>query len=213
MGPGRRGSGRERRRGSVAGAVVLFLLVASASTARAEEIVWDEDEPEPVYVADLREAIRFVIGFDAGIGAFDGLCSQCVLAGGLSVDGFAGLQVSRRVAVLADLWGVLHLLPSDGDRTGVASHAFATASGRLWVVPRLWVQAGLGFGALMVAGRGPEEFVTGPGLVMAIGGEPGHQPTRGVDLSVRLGASILEDDLGERSVFYSVATVVGFHWN
>jgi hypothetical protein len=171
------------------------------------------EPPPPVYVADLRLPGRLVIGFDFGIGIIDALCTGCSPIGALSLDTFAGLQLSRRVAILGEAWGLFHLLATDGEDTGVATHALATAGSRVWLTPRFWLQGGLGGGMLATWGRGEAVSIYGPSAALAIGREPGHQRCSGIDLSLRIGGTILRDDGGDRTLLYNVAAVVGYHWN
>ena len=176
----------------------------------AEELPTEEDL-EPVYVADFRIPWRLVIGFDFGIGIIDATCGNCYALDALVIDAFAGVQVAPRFALLADLWSSVHLLATDGRDRGVAGHTIATLASRAWIVPRLWVQLGGGSGWLATTG---ERRSSGPAAVLAVGGEPGHKLCRGVDMSLRLGGTLLEDEVTEgRTLLYSVAAVVGFHWN
>jgi hypothetical protein len=187
-----------------------------------DEDVVHEPPPPPPYVARLRPPGRAVIGLDFGLGMLDAVCGGCYAEGGISLDGFAGAQVSRRVALLADAWSLAHLIAADDGGGGVAAHAIATAAARVWIVPRLWVQAGLGGGWLLVAGGGDDggaEF--GPAAMFAVGGELGHRRWSGIDLSVRMGGSKVRvsrgeggaSDSDESVLLYSLAAVVGFHWN
>ena len=199
----------------VLGGVVPAARAQEAEGAAAEEEVYvvDEDPPPPVYTAELRLPGRLVIGFDFGIGLIDAVCSGCASIGGLSLDSFAGVQVTRRVAILGDVWGMFHLLATDGEETGVATHALATAGSRVWITPRFWLQGGLGGGLFSSGGRGEGGSSLGPAAVLAIGGEPGHQRCSGIDLSLRVGGTLFGDDEEGRAFLYNVAAVVGYHWN
>lgn len=198
--------------------VGLALAVGAPSAARAQgEAEEAEEALEPIYVAELRLPGRLVIGFDFGIGFIDATCGGCYPIGGLSVDGFAGVQVSRRVAVLADVWTINHLLPADDERKGLAIHALNTAAARVWLMPRLWLQGGGGLGWFNVTAD-RDGFLFGPAAVLAVGGEPGHKRCSGIDLSLRIGGTVVRDesdgtDSGDRMLLYSAAAVVGYHWN
>lgn len=194
-------------------ALIAVSLMAGTAHAQDDEFV-DEPPPPPLYVAELRQPGRAVLGLDFGIGTVDAVCSGCYAEGGLSLDVFAGVQATRRVAVLAEAWSLIHLIALDGDRTGVATLALATAAARVWVIPRLWIQAGAGGGWFMVAGTDEDGVDVGPAAAFAVGGELGHQRCSGIDLSIRMGgAGIPDDDTGDRVLVYNVAAVVGFHWN
>ena len=203
--------------------VGLALVVGAPGAARAQEAAdQDEDEDtvealEPIYVAELRLPGRLVIGFDFGIGFVDATCGGCYPIGGLAVAGFAGVQVSSRVALLADVWSVNHLLPADEERSGLAIHAINTAAARVWLLPRLWLQGGAGLGWFNITAD-RDGFLFGPSAMIAVGGEPGHKRCSGIDLSLRIGGSIVRDesdgaDSGDRMLLYSAAAVVGYHWN
>jgi hypothetical protein len=193
---------------------LIAVWIPGAAHAQEDEFV-DEPAPPPLYVAELRQPGRAVLGLDFGIGMVDAVCGGCYAEGGLSLDVFAGVQVTRRVAFLADAWSLVHLIPVDGGRTGVATLALATAAARVWVIPRLWLQAGAGGGWFVVAGSPDADGVDfGPGAAFAVGGELGHQRCSGIDLSIRMGgAGIPDDDTRDRVLLYNVAAVVGFHWN
>ena len=192
--------------------VVLSCAWSPATWAAGETVEVDEDEPEPYYVPELRAPLRKIIGFDFGIGLFDGFSEEFTIQGGISADFFAGIQFSRRVGVVVDLWSLVHLLPSDSaDDRGVFAHSIATASGRVWLAPAFWVQAGLGAGFLSIVG--PRDDVTGgPAGTVAFGSELQHRPTTGIDLSLRIGATRLTLN-GATRYIYNVSAVAGYHWN
>lgn len=166
-------------------------------------------------MAELRLPGRLVIGFDFGIGVLDATCGGCYARGGLALDGFAGVQVAPRVALLADVWTVNHLLPSDEERSGIAIHAVNTAAARVWLIPRLWLQAGAGLGWFNITAD-RDGFLFGPSAMVAVGGEPGHRRCSGIDLSLRIGGTRVRDDsdeAGGHTLLYSATAVVGYHWN
>jgi len=207
----------------VVAAVVATALFARPAAADDDEDTRPEaevpasevpDEPEP-YLADFRHPWRLVIGFDFGIGTFDLTCGGCAAMGAVHVDFFAGVQVARRVALLGEAWSMMHLLPTDeDDHTGLAAHTIPTAATRVWVVPRLWLQAGAGVGWFTADQGGDHERLRGPAAAIAIGGEQGHSWCSGIDLSLRVGGTLVDvgGDVG-RTLLYSVGGAAGFHWN
>jgi hypothetical protein len=215
------------RSGAAAAALLVAVVAVPRASAQERQPAGDEDEivnepqPPPLYVAALRQPGRPVIGLDFGIGTLDAVCSGCYAEGGVSLDVFGGAQLTRRVALLADAWALMHLIAEDMNESGVAAHAMATAGARVWIIPRLWVQAGVGAGCLAVIGTGADNGVDGgPAGMLAVGGELGHERTSGIDLSVRIGATRLAGDAastdpddGGAVLLYSIAAVVGFHWN
>jgi hypothetical protein len=196
-------------------AAAVAAALGSAAAARADAYVIDpgaEDGDAP-YVPELREPVRFAIGFDVGLGSLDGVGGGYAAKGGIAVDAWSGALVTRRLAVLGELFAVLHLLPADtAEDRGLLWHGFLTAAARTWLTPQLWLQAGAGLGILRAEVRGPDDAAYAPGVTFAIGGEVDHAPTRGIDLSVRAGAARYEDDDGSRVTFYDLAAVVGWHW-
>jgi hypothetical protein len=197
---------------------LLFVLLLAPRSAGAQET--DDDKElarlleEEAYVAELRQPGRLVVGFDFGIGFIDATCGGCYPRGGLSLDGFAGVQVARRLALLADVWTVNHLVARDDQarESGIAIHAVQTAAARVWIVPRLWVQAGGGLGWFNITGD-HDGFLFGPAAMIAVGGEPGHKRCNGIDLSLRIGGTRVRDDAGDHMLLYSATAVVGYHWN
>ena len=205
-------------------------LAGAAPRAGAQESHDPGDEdvvhgppPPPAYVARLRAPGRAVVGLDFGIGLLDAVCGGCFAEGGISLDVYAGAQLAPRVALVVDAWSLFHLIAAENTGgPGVAAHAIATAGARVWLVPRLWVQAGLGGGGLLIAGGpgdGGADF--GPAAMFAVGGELGHKQFSGIDLSIRIGGSRVRvgsdptdaGGSGDRVLVYSVAAVAGYHWN
>jgi hypothetical protein len=210
-----------RARARVTAALAAMLAVPGAAAgqpapaAEDEEFV-DEARPAPVYVAELRAPRRAVFGLDFGLGVLDAVCGGCYAEGGLSLDLFAGVQLAPRVALLADAWALSHLVAGDDNQSGVAALVIASVGARVWVVPRLWLQAGAGAAWLVTSGApaGGDDADVGPGAMVAIGGELGHQRWSGIDLSLRMGGTRLAaGDEGDDVLVYSIAAVVGFHWN
>lgn len=208
-----------RREHWAAIALGVAAVAGGGGSARAEDNVVYEKEPEEAYVPELRNAPRKLIGFDFGIGIYDAFCGGCNLTGGLSVGFSAGLQVTSRLAAVGDLWSLLHLLPVDDPaERGFTAHSLATASARVWVLPTLWVQAGGGAGFLSILGA-RDDLIVGPAGTVAVGGELKHRPGSGIDVSLRIGTSWFpadEDDMSAGLVdelVYNVAGAVGYHWN
>lgn len=217
-----------RARSGAAAAALLIAVVAVPRAAAQERQPAGEDDdvvrgppPPPIYVAALREPGRRVVGLEFGIGMLDAVCGGCYAEGGLSLSGFGGAQLTRRVALLADVWALMHLIAEDMNESGVAAHALATAGARVWIIPRLWVQAGIGAGGLVVTGTSADNGLdAGAAGMLAVGGELGHERSSGIDLSLRIGATRLagepgstDEDDGGAALLYSIAAVVGFHWN
>jgi len=124
-------------------------------------------------------------------------------AGGLSVH--VGAMIGPRLALLGEAWGMAHTQDSL-----TASQALATANVRAWLTPRLWLQGGLGVarskisfdsGLFMASATSS----TVPAVSGAIGLELVHSPAFGLDLELRGGSGLYEDDVR----IYNVALGVG----
>lgn len=193
-------------------AIALALAIAAGGPSPATAAT-DLPTEEDLYLPSLRTATRLAVGFDFGVGIFDASCSACEYLGGLSLDVYGGVLVSPRVALLVELWTLAHLLPADREGTsGLALHSFATLQGRLWMLPEVWMGAGVGAGALSVTSGEDAGTGLGPALVLSLGTEVHHRPDTGVDLALRLGVTFLEDDNRRSFELYQIAATVGWHW-
>ncbi len=193
-------------------AVLVAALAAPAAAQSSGTYVSDPAQPhEDLYLPELRDPTRFMIGFDFGLGVVGGFCDECDRSlGGLAVDFYSGALVTRRLAVLGEIYAVLHLLPSDNEQDrGLVSHTFLTAAARFWAGPQFWLQAGVGASTFRVDGDDVTDYA--PAVTFAIGGEIGHKPDRGIDLSARFGFGRYDDD-GSGITLYNIGAVVGWHW-
>lgn len=114
-------------------------------------------------------------------------------AGGFSL--YAGGMITPALAITGELWGMAH---QDGDVT--ASQVLATANLRAWVVPRLWLQGGLGVARSKVTYDGPIVMVesmsdTVPAATVAIGVELVHSKKFSLDLQLRGGSGFYRGDV------------------
>ncbi len=127
-------------------------------------------------------------------------------AGGFSVH--LGGMAAPALAVMGELWGMRH-----DDDNWSASQVFLTANLRAFVVPRLWLQGGLG------AARTSAEFDAGPftamsesdtvpAFVVGAGVELVQTPTFGLDLQLRGGSGFYNDD----ARIWNTAIGVGASW-
>lgn len=175
----------------------------------------EPDELPEIYVAELRPGGRGLAGVDFGIGIMDPVCGGCSSLGGVGLNLFGGYQLVRRVAILAELAGLFHLLPTDGERSsgGLLTHGSATAAARVWLLPRLWLQAGGGVAVLTNFGDNSADKAWSPAIRMAVGGEPGHKPHGGIDISLHLTGAVFRLDEPGRVPLYDAVIMVGYHWN
>lgn len=197
------------------GTRALVLGVAALAWLAPRSAVAQEtgSEEEELYIPELRSAGRPIIGAGFGIGMFDASCDNCASKTGLAVEAYGGWQFHRRVAVLADASWTIHLLPVDGDNRGVAGGLSLSAAAQVWINPQLYIRAGIGAGGLAAIAESDSGLDLGPGVILGVGGELGHRPDHGIDLSVRgAGSSISDADLGDFLVF-SAAAMVSYHHN
>jgi hypothetical protein len=176
----------------------------------------DESDLDPLIVPVFRTPPNFAIGFDVGVGVFGGLCEGCDRGvGGLSVGVLGGAQIARRIAVLADLWSIMHLLPVDDPEHGVVAHTFATAALHVWATPVLWVRAGAGAGMFSLTSNLEDSYDFGPGITASVGGEALHRPDSAIAIMLRFGAGRYATDDGgadDHVWLYNLAATVGWQW-
>jgi len=123
-------------------------------------------------------------GADCGDGAHP--------AGGLSVH--VGGMISPRLGTIGEVWGMAH----SADNV-TASQVLLTGNIRLWLVPRLWVQGGIGVARSKLSFEASglatsTESDTVPAGVLAVGVELLHSPNFGLDLQLRAGSGFYRGD-------------------
>jgi hypothetical protein len=190
----------------VVGAVVVVVL---AGAGPAEVIAEDDDE---IYVPELRSGGRKIVGAGFGIGMFSGDCQECLTKGGVAVEIYGGYQLTERLALLGYLWSTIHVLPVDTN-PGAAGYVSTTAAAQVWITPTLYLRGGLGVASFAVASRLGNGLDLGPGLILSVGGELGHRPGSGIDLSLTgAGSAVQSSELGD-FFFLSAAALVSYHRN
>jgi uncharacterized membrane protein YtjA (UPF0391 family) len=170
-------------------------LLAASGSARAD--VYVENNATQTYV---RQGI--IIGGGIGVGhiACDGAdCSGVNEAGGLNLQ--LGGLLSPNLGLLVDAWGMSH---TDGDNA-TFTHAILVGALRYWLVPRLWVQGGVGVAqATWDYSDANVEFTsqsdTVPALMGAAGLELISTPTFAMNLELRAGSGFFEDDVRVRNL-------------
>ena len=113
-------------------------------------------------------------------------------AGGFSVH--LGGMVTPSLAILGEVWGMAHT-----EDNITASQGLATAGVRAWVIPRLWLQAGVGVARSKISYEGDvfmasAQSDTVPAFVVAAGVELLATDTFGLDLEIRGGSGFYEGD-------------------
>jgi len=124
-------------------------------------------------------------------------------AGGFSLH--LGGMVAPNLAILGEIWGMAHT-----EDNITASQGLATAAIRGWLVPRLWLQGGVGVARSKISYSGggfmaSEESDTVPAFVVAAGLELLQTSTFGLDLEIRGGSGFYQGD----ARVYNAAVGVG----
>ncbi|MGE3768515.1 MAG: outer membrane beta-barrel protein [Kofleriaceae bacterium] len=127
-------------------------------------------------------------------------------AGGFSVH--VGGMASRSLALMGELWAMRH-----DDDNWSANQVFLTANVRAWLVPRLWLQGGLGLARTSVEFEaGPfmstSESDSVPAFVAGVGVELIQSATFGLDLQLRAGSGFYRDD----TRIWNTALGIGASW-
>jgi hypothetical protein len=155
-----------------------------------------------------------LIGFGIGAGEIscegDG-CNDFTEAGG--VEFHIGGMLTPRLALMFDLWVMGHT----HDNLTI-THTIATGAVRYWVVPRLWLQGGLG--GASAAYRWDGVFVnledrteTVPGVMIGAGYEVAASRTFAIDLQFRAGTGFYGEEDGRADLqAHNVWLGVGFTW-
>jgi hypothetical protein len=184
--------------------VVPALLLGGAallasSTARAD--VYVENGTQAVVVRH-----GLILGGGLGVGhiSCDGAdCGDVNSAGGLNLQ--VGGLIAPDLGLMVDAWGMSHRDGSDATFT----HTIVTAAIRYWMVPRLWVQGGVGlaqatwdYSDSLVDYQSKSDTV--PALMGAVGVEVLSTPTFAMNLELRGGTGFFEDDTRVRNLSFGV---------
>ena len=189
-----------------ASAVVALVLVAGWPLAARAQDAGEEDA-----------RASFLLGGGLGLG---GMSFSVDGEEAVSYDDATGLQlafggmVTPRLALGIDLTLLLARDDNQGDELRVFERAIG-AWVRFWVIPRLWLQAGL---ASVRAGASSdfEDLPTYDGAQLhgAVGFELLHRTHWAIDVSLRLATAGygVESDVGGSFSSQSAALLLGFAW-
>lgn len=136
-----------------------------------------------------------------------GPCDGVTEAG--SLDGHLGVMLSPRLALMGDIWIMGH---TENDLT--VSQTISTIGAQLWLTPRLWIKGGLGIAHARFRFDGAfidleSESETVPAGMLGVGYEVVHKPNFALDLSLRGGTGVYED---EQTRAHNVAVTLGLSW-
>jgi hypothetical protein len=167
--------------------VVLALALVSVPSAAFAQAATDAPPPH------RNQGVFGGFGLHAGEIACEGdVCEGVAEAGGLS--GSIGWGFGPKLAIVGDLWVMAH------SEDNVTLHqTIVTANARFWVLPILWVQAGLGGASAGWRYRGPfidvedrtenvPAFAVGAGLELLKG------KSFSLDVQLRLGMGFYDED-------------------
>jgi hypothetical protein len=193
-----------------------FLLAPAAAL-----LVLARPLPAGAQEAEVEEDVRASILLGGGLG-LGGMSFSIDGEEAVSYDDATGLQLAFGGMVMPQLALGLDLTvllardePDDGGEDLRVFERAIGVWGRYWVLPRLWLQAGL---ASVRAGASSdfEEYPTYDGAQIhgAVGFEVLHRTHWAIDVSLRLAAAGYgdESDVGGTFTSQSAALLVGFAW-
>jgi hypothetical protein len=200
-------------------AVVLAATVFAAPAADAQPgagYYAEPPPPAPVPYAAPPPPVRhgLTLGFDLGIGSMDAesgplRCDGCESDPAAGTVGFwVGAMINPRFALMFHGSITGQALDEFGDETLINSTALLAA--KLWLSPRLWLKAGLGFASLTISDPvGDEQLDEGGAGMLGIGFEAVHSRNFSLDVSLTATSSSYEaiDD-----TITSGTLNLGFNW-
>jgi hypothetical protein len=187
------------------GAVLLVVVGASAISASQAA------HADNVVRANRTQARSGLTGGAAlgvgHLGCDSNECDKLVEAGGISAH--LGGMLSPRLALVGDLWGMSH---KDGRAT--FSQTILTAALRWWPVDVIWLSGGVG--VARASFHYDADFVefmnrsdTVPGFMAAAGVELLHSSTFALEVQVRAGTGVYDQD--ERIRNYALSVGASFY--
>lgn len=187
------------------GAVLLMVVGASASgasrAAHADNVIG-------VNRTQARSGLTGGVALGVGhLGCDSNECDQLVEAAGISAH--LGGMLAPRLALVGDLWGMSH---QDGRST--VSQTILTAALRWWPADVIWLSGGVGVARASFHYDGDlVEFMnrsdTVPGLMAAAGVEVVRSNTFALEVQVRAGTGIYDED--ERIRNYALSIGASFY--
>jgi len=163
--------------------------------------------PAPAYYPPSSYRSGLVIGGSIGFGGLT--ADQCdICGGGLSLEGHIGGMLNPQLALMFDVWTVIH--PISGSNDDMTSTLY-TGALQLWLTPILWLKGGAGLGNTTV-GNNLDGFAGATGFAL-MGGAGVELVQRGpfaLDLQGRVGHTFIADIDGGPVTQY--AFMIGFNW-
>lgn len=194
----------------VAPALALGLALAIPAAAQAQDPYAPAHQP----VQNVRSGLIF--GFGIGGGELscedvssegDGPCDGVTEAG--SFDVHLGGMLTPRLALMGDLWVMGHT-----EDFLTVSQTISTAAVQYWVLPRVWVKAGLGGAHARFSYNGPFVNVTDrsqtvPAAMIGAGIELLAKKSFAMDLQFKAGTGFYKDD---DTKAHNASLTLGFNW-
>ena len=188
--------------------IARFSLVLAATAGLTTVSLSAHAEDTTYRSADHWGRSGLTAGADLGFGTMrcsgDGGCDDFTESGSFGLH--IGAMLNSRLAILADAWLMLHT----EDRLTV-SQGFLTAAARVWAIPHLWFQAGLGVARAEYRYDGTfaefgdhTEWV--PAFQLGVGVEVIATHSFGLDIAFRYGTGFYSDGAYR---IHNLALVVG----
>ena len=158
--------------------------------------------------ADAQEILNhnrqgMIIGFSVGGGRMQSLnCDECGSINGGAGAFWIGGMVNHRLALMYDA----NFVVSEEDGVVLLNGVNAFAA-QFWILPRLWIKGGAGFGQIRLSALGVSATEYGFGLTAAAGLEVMQRETFAMDVQLRYASSHF--DAGG---LLNVSAMLGFNW-
>ena len=163
-------------------------------------------------VANERARLGLAFGFGLGGGDIvceseSDVCDGVVEAGGFDLQ--VGYMLRQKLGLFFDVWVMAHT-----ENRFTLSQTITTIGVQYWVLPRLWVKAGIGGAHARATYKGPLINITDrtdsvPGAMIGAGLEVLTRKSLAVDVQVRAGTGSYEEGSTKgRNVWLGV----GFTW-
>lgn len=181
--------------------IVLFVMWAVAGSAPAAA-------GPAAPGLNARDGLLLGVGVNLGEVSCRGeLCEGVTEAGGVELH--VGSMVGARAAVGIDLWAMAHT-----EDQFTLTHTIVTVGMRYWLLPRLWIQGGVGlaqgawrYDARVIELEDQTEYV--PAIMGAVGYELVIGRGFAMDLQLRGGTGYYDEDSTRAS---NVGVGLGFTW-
>lgn len=161
----------------------------------------------------LRRGLMVGVGVGGGSMVADcDACDSTFEAGGL--DAHIGYMITPRLAIMLDVWGMVH-----HESFLTVYQEINTVAARWWLMPNLWLQAGLGnanagykWSGIFVNVEDRTENTAG--VMVGAGYEFYVKPQFAIDVYVRYGTGFYDTTVGNDYVVkaHSAQLGVGFNW-